>query len=149
MPHLYRYPPRFVTTRLAIGLATLVSIALVVGTVYLGYSDKDAIPASACYAPATMAANSEHTQGVEPQSPDGIRPAANPNNLFDTNCMLRGRYRAASQVADTEAPGGFAASQNAARKVSASNSARGLYLFAEPDVVTQCGKRPGMRICLI
>jgi hypothetical protein len=115
----------------------------------LGYSAGDGVPASSEHTSAAVVAIGSHAAGETLESPDGASSQSLAKNLIETNLMLRSFCSAASEVNDNTAPGGFARSSNHARKVSSSNRAKGLYLFAEPEVVLQLGKHPAMRLSLI
>lgn len=71
------------------------------------------------------------------------------DNFFSTDDMLRGYCYASSQLTDTEAFGGFGPSNNKAHKVTRTLPGKGLFLLAQPGVVTDFADQKGMRLLLV
>lgn len=70
-------------------------------------------------------------------------------NFVSVPWMLPGYCVAGSRFRDLEARGGFGQSKNFPLAAYKTTDAKLLYLVAQPGVVTQFGKQPGMRVLLI
>jgi hypothetical protein len=125
--------------------AAVVLLAIVLGpgpfiarTTAISYSIDDAVRAGA-----------EHTRDVTPAPPDESRAVGSAKNLVSVPFMARGYCRAGSWLTDTEALGGFAKSDNAAKRVQTRSQGSGLFLIAQPGVVTLLPRGQGMRLALV
>ncbi|MCE9524673.1 MAG: hypothetical protein K8R36_01305 [Planctomycetales bacterium] len=90
----------------------------------------------------------QHLQSPQPSQPDSLKNDPAARNFVSLSYQNRGYCYAASQLKDSKAPGGYAKSENVARRVE-TDSGRGLYLLAEPEIVTTYDKGPGMRVVLV
>lgn len=70
-------------------------------------------------------------------------------NFVSVPWMMPGYCVAGSRFRDLEARGGFGKSRNFPTAATETIEAKLLYLVAQPGVVTQFGKQPGMRVLLV
>jgi len=120
----------------------LVVVSLVVATVVWANTPAQSIQTA-------VSAGNQHTKDVVRAAPDGKVENAAADNFIQVKDQMRADYCAASQADDTDAPGGFAKSDSFARKVRAASQGKGLFLLAQPNVLSQFADKPGMRLVLV
>lgn len=98
---------------------------------------------------ASQPATIDHAIDPILTSPDEVASDPKANNFLKANYMLPGYCYANSQLTDTSAPGGFGPSSNNAHQLQRELPGEGLYLLAQPSVVTKFGDNPGMRLLLV
>lgn len=108
-----------------------------------------AVLLAAC-SPAPMGGSPTPAAADARPAPDQRAPGGGDNHV-EVAWMTRGYCYAGSRVEDGDAPGGFGPSDNFPRRIEtrAAAEAPAVYLLAQPDVVTDFGGRPGMRLVLV
>lgn len=90
----------------------------------------------------------QHVQGASPAAPDDEEGVPDADNFLSVENKSRCYCHAGSFLSDPDASG-FGKSGNLPRKVSSRSSGRGLFLFAQPEVVTSFAGGPGMRLTVV
>jgi len=124
-------------------LAGIVVVPVVVAAVVLATTQKSRSIKSA------VPAGVRNGDDVALAAPDDKAEDAAADNFIQVKFMMRGYGHAASKAEDVDALGGFGKSPNAARKVRADSQGKGLFLLAQPGVVSQFADKPGMRVVLV
>jgi len=142
------------------GLVLTILVATLVLAPGLLFPNARAVPAGAAHVlihqPRTKLVEGEdRTQpaklpavAAEPVAPDDMADDPAAQNFVNTKVMTRS-YCYAGSIADPDALGGYGKSDNQPRKVRRNSSGKGLYLLAQPTVVTSWQKQPGMRLVLV
>jgi hypothetical protein len=100
---------------------------------------------------ATNVAMPHVTASPSRPSPDATSATADPDNFLEVEYKLRGSAYAGSSLPDPLAFGRYWVSDNLPRDVTqpAARAMDGVYLLAEPEVVTEIRGGKGMRVVLV
>jgi hypothetical protein len=91
----------------------------------------------------------QHAEDAVPAPPDDEQDAPSAVNFVSAEHMNRGYCHAGSSLDDPNAIGGYGKPQNAPRKVGSRSNGRGLYILAQPTVVSPYAGSSGMRVTLV
>lgn len=91
----------------------------------------------------------QHIQGASPAAPDDEDGVPGADNFLSVKNRSRCYCHAGSFLSDPDAIGGFGKSGNLPRKVGSGSSGRGLFLLAQPEVVTSFAGGSGMRLTVV
>lgn len=89
-----------------------------------------------------------HTQGAKPAAPDDQTGVPGADNFLSMQNKSRYYCHAGSFLNDPDASG-FGTSGNLPRQVSSGTTGRGLFLLAQPEVVTSFAGGSGMRLTIV
>ncbi len=96
-----------------------------------------------------VAAGARHGQGAVPAAPDDELEVPAANNFASVEFVNRSSCYAGCEQEDPDAVGGYGRCPNPSRKVRPQSSGRGLYILAQPDVVTAVRNGSRMRVSLV
>lgn len=98
---------------------------------------------------SAVSAGRQHIMVAVPAPPDAVKEDPASNNFVSVEFMALGSCYAGSHLQDTQAVGGFAKSDNIPRNVQTPTAGVGLFLLAQPGVVTSLDGGRGMRVTLV
>ena len=98
---------------------------------------------------SAMPAGAKHSNNAVPALPDGEHEVPSTNNFVSAAFMKYGYCYARSKLNDPDAIGGFGECGNAPIKVRIDADGRGLFILAQPGVVSRFTGSPGMRVVLV
>lgn len=110
---------------------------------YDGHVDRDAPPP-----PPSDMSDSLYHGAVQVACPDSAREDAAADNSCEAECMWRASYSAQGDFRDNQRHNSYRGI-NASQPIEPTSTCRGLFLLAQPEVVTAFGQRPGMRVVLV